>query len=174
MNLLNKFEKLSEKNKLYIIFAWILILVALYIIKYFALEKGENKKVNQNTYNTYSEELYVNENSGSKVDENDFVNPVENFCEYCENEEYEKAYDMLSNKNKQAEYSDLKKFEEYIKSIFVDDSIYNVKTDNFFESKYTIEIYDNVLSTGTWKQNNLKEINTQVVTENNVDKIEIL
>lgn len=188
MNLIKKFTELSEKRKLYIISIWILILVILYIIKYFAFERNYNKNFNNNMYHLYDlndEKIYFYEDTEDEENEEDeedmdFVGPVKNFCEYCENGEYEKAYNMLSENSKKTKFLNQNDFEKYIKTNFNENSVYNVEIEDILEFKYIIEIYDNVISTGKWEKNNLREINVQIIIEENgeneddEDKIEIL
>lgn len=192
MNLMKKISELSEKRKLYIISIWILILIVLYIIKYFAFVKIDNKKMDNNTNNIYSsydlddESWYINEDDEEDEEDDeydeydDIFGPVENFSEYCKKGKYDEAYNMLSDNNKKTKFSTLEDFEKYIKSIFDENSIYNVTIDDIFELKYTIEIYDDIMSTGKWEKNNLREINVQIIIEENdeneedEDKIEIL
>lgn len=68
------------------------------------------------------------------------------FIDFCNNNEVEKAYAMLSDNCKKEKYKNIKEFEKYINDIFkikICDSTV-IKEDNI----YTVELLQDVLATG--------------------------
>ena len=76
---------------------------------------------------------------------------VDKYMNYCNNGEYENAYNMLSENCKNKAFKgDIKKFEEYIKSIFTQKKRYSLQSYSNYDDKhiYLLEIFNDYLATG--------------------------
>ena len=76
---------------------------------------------------------------------------VDKYMNYCNNGEYENAYNMLSENCKNKAFKgDIKKFEEYIKSIFTQKKRYSLQSYSNYDDKhiYLLKIFNDYLATG--------------------------
>ena len=76
---------------------------------------------------------------------------IDKYFKYCNNKEYENAYNMLTEDCKQYLYGDLSLFTEYVDSIFNTYKTYNIQNYSNVDDTYIydINIIDDIESTGT-------------------------
>lgn len=104
--------------------------------------------------NTYNPDTPVMD-GGEKVPENkkeEINNVIDTFFNYCNNKNYQKAYDMLTTDCQKYVYGDsIAEFIEYVDSIFTTKKIYNVQNYSNVDEVYIydINILDDILTTGT-------------------------
>jgi len=105
------------------------------------------------------------ENTNNNVSKN--KTDIEKFVEYCENENIEEAYNMLSNETKEKnKYSSVEKFKDnFIMNFLKSGSDYTLnKMDN--SNTYVIEVYNgDMLSTGNTNsicKKYIKESNSKI------------
>lgn len=141
--IINFFKK-HGKTTIIIISVWIIILIVNYFVG-----KMDNKKIEIDT--NYKPHEAVMENG--EVPEN-LQSPIEEligkFVEYCNNKDYESAYNLLSDDCKNNIYSDMELFKKYVDSIFDTKKIYNIQNFSNKENVYiyTVNILDDILATG--------------------------
>ena len=171
----DKIQNMEEKKKIYLFSVWIIILIILYILQSILFKDNNKQDTQKNNNYIYSYLLDENEedddNSTDKIEVN---NTVEIFSEYCFNQEFEKAYEIIETGTKNEKFPDIESFKKYIKEYFNENTIYNLKDENIFQLKYAIEVYDNVISTGKWEKKELKKIKIQIVMEDGINKIKII
>lgn len=141
--IINFFKKHGKKI-IIILSVWIIIL----IINYFVGKmKTENIEIDTNykPHESIMGNEEVPEKVRSKVEE-----LIGQFVEYCNNKDYEAAYNLLSDDCKNNIYSDMDLFKQYVDSVFPSKKIYNIQNfsnkDNIYI--YTVNILDDILATG--------------------------
>ena len=104
--------------------------------------------------NTYNPDEPVLDTSESIPDnQQEEVNTlIDSFFNYCNNKQYQNAYNMLTSDCQKYMYSNsLDEFIEYVDSIYTTSKIYNIQNysnvDNVYI--YNITILDDIMSTGT-------------------------
>lgn len=75
---------------------------------------------------------------------------IETYFNYCQNKEYENAYNMVSDNCKNIYFNSLDSFKEYVDIIFDQEKLYYIQNysnyDNYYI--YQIRIFDNIMKTG--------------------------
>lgn len=85
-----------------------------------------------------------------------YQEPIENLIDtyfnYCNNKEYEKAYNLITKECKQKNYPTLEQFTSYVNAVFEGKKkIYNIQSYSIVDNKYifNIRILDDILANGT-------------------------
>lgn len=141
---IHKFLKKYGKLILTIIVA----LFAIYTINKIVISVGENNKVPVTSYEP-NITIMSSEKTPSKVQKTT-ENFIEEFVEYCNNKQYEKAYNMLSNECREEYYTTLESFKYYVNSRYGTEKIYSLQSYSIYNDKYiySLRLYDNLLATG--------------------------
>ena len=133
------------------------ILAIIQLINYFVKRDNENTLQNQKT-NTVQNTIVNNTSlttdksstTGTKVDENKLekeVNVVEQFLDLCNNQEFVKAYELLSDECKENVFDNYEKFKNnYCDKIFTSKKTYTM--ENWAGSTYKVRIAEDILATG--------------------------
>lgn len=99
------------------------------------------------------------------------------FVDYCNNKDYESAYNLLSTDCKNNVYPDIEDFKKYVNSVFPNKKIYNIQNfsnkDNVYI--YTVKILNDILASGLSNEedSNVYSEKYAIVTENNELKLSI-
>lgn len=102
-------------------------------------------------------------------------NIIEEFVQYCNNAETQKAYDLLTDECKEILYPTVDKFNNYYcKKIFTDKMQYNIQSwindgDNY---TYKIRFLQDILATGKYNSEAIEDYIT-IIEDNNQLKINI-
>lgn len=146
MRIYNFLKKYGSRIAI-IIFIWIIILIINSYIK---------KHSTEELFSSYSPDSPIIADTDSMSDNRAKKNRelVEQYFTYCDNGDYENAYNMLSSDCKEVIYqNDISKFKEYIDYIFngkTNSKIYNLQNYSNKNGKYIydITIFDDIVSTG--------------------------
>lgn len=139
------FIKDNKKKIIIVIIVWLIIFIINFLL---GLRK---EKIELNT--TYVPSTSVL-NSSSTVPEEDHLTVtdiIDEYINYCNNSEYEKAYNMLSaNCKSEAFNNDINKFMTYIKSIFTEKKRYSVQNYSNYDNTYiyNVKIFNDILASG--------------------------
>ena len=140
----NRFFKKYGKIIAIVAFIWLFIIM---VNKFL----GDNE-VNTKPTTTYEPHVSVlNENSNApKKVQNSIEEFIEQYVEYCNNGEYENAYNMISDDCKNDNFNTLYQFESYVSNKFTNKKIYSIQNYSNFNGKYiySIKLYDDILATG--------------------------
>ena len=104
----------------------------------------------------------------------DINSSIDNYFNFCNNKDYESAFNMLTADCKERVYgNDINQFKNYVDNIFNNYKIYNLQNysnldDNYI---YNIRILDDISATGTTGQYDTYEEKIVVHSENNEFKI---
>lgn len=145
-----KIRDFYQKYKV-IIFVVLIIWTTIFIINQF-LKEDKNKNTAPST--TYTPHVSIMDDS--KEVPQKLQQPIESLIDkyfnYCNNGEYENAYNMLSDECKNNYFTTQNSFEQYIKQIFGNGGkIYNIQDYSNLNKTYiyNIRILDNILANGT-------------------------
>ena len=118
------------------------------------LKNKPKETVALNTYNPDQPVIDTSENIPD--DKKEEVNTlIDEFFNYCNNKEYQNAYNMLTTDCKKYMYRDsLEDFIEYVDSIYTSKKIYNLQNYSNVGDVYiyNITILDDIMSSGTTRR----------------------
>lgn len=100
-------------------------------------------------------------------------NLVDNYVTYCNNKEYEKAYDLLSNEFKSKYCKTIDDFKSYVDELYDEKKIYNIQNHSNVNNVYIyqIRLLEDILATGTTNGYNYKEEKIAIKEENGTLKL---
>lgn len=168
---------------------WKVILIIVFVlgIIYFLNWQTENKtnqisnSTSNNTKINYEDDenkTYISDKSaitGSEVTEstvNKINNTISKFLQYCKNENYEEAYNMISFDCKKKKYSTLEEFiEKYVQSKFSKNNVYEI--EEWILNTYRVSISEDALATGQIGNKKKIEEYITIVKENSSEKLNI-
>lgn len=140
------------------------------------LKRYEPPVIPQTSYNP--NKPIINEKEEVPEEEHESIQKLfDEYVGYCNNKEYEKAYNMLSTKCKEVVYPKIENYKIYIDAVFDQKKIYNIQNMSNIDGDYIyrVRFLDDILATGLTGEDGLwydEDIIT-VVTENNEKKLNI-
>lgn len=164
----------------------ILIIIAsafifLQLLGYAYQKKDSNVPVIQNnttiaTTNTTSLTTNKSVITGENLSQNQLQNAttvIDNFISYCNTQELQKAYDLLTDECKIQMYDTLEVFEQtYYKDVFQEENK-TCSIENWVGNTYKVKIVDDMLTTGKSNNNYSKQDYITVKKEDNGYKLNI-
>ena len=150
-NLRVKIIQILKSNKkrvvFFILICWLIVIVVNQILK-------NNLNQVPTPFTTYYAHQSVMDDSVTVPEK--YQQPIENkiqtYLDYCNNKQYEEAYNMLTNECKKVNYPTLDEFKGYVNAIFGEKSkIFNIQNYSVVGDKYiyNVRILDDILATGT-------------------------
>ena len=172
----------NNKTKIWLILG-IIIFVYVIIRMFNAQIKKENEEkinngTNQNfqvtTYLPSSQTSVMTNSSTTKENVKKDTEIIKNFIDFCNDNNIEEAYNLLSQQCKDELYKNINDFyNKYYKNIFNEKRSYDI--ENWASSKnitYKVKYLNDIMSSGTVNDEYIEEYIT-VVTENNEKKLNI-
>ncbi len=172
----------NNKTKIWLILG-IIIFVYVIIRMFNAQIKKENEEkinngTNQNfqvtTYLPSSQTSVMTNSSTTKENLKKDTEIIKNFIDFCNDNNIEEAYNLLSQQCKDELYKNINDFyNKYYKNIFNEKRSYDI--ENWASSKnitYKVKYLNDIMSSGTVNDEYIEEYIT-VVTENNEKKLNI-
>ena len=172
----------NNKTKIWLILG-IIIFVYVIIRMFNAQIKKENEEkinngTNQNfqvtTYLPSSQTSIMTNSSTTKENLKKDTEIIKNFIDFCNDNNIEEAYNLLSQQCKDELYKNINDFyNKYYKNIFNEKRSYDI--ENWASSKnitYKVKYLNDIMSSGTVNDEYIEEYIT-VVTENNEKKLNI-
>lgn len=100
-------------------------------------------------------------------------NLIDNYVTYCNNKEYENAYNLLSNEFKSKYCDRIEEFKKYVDGIFNKKQIYNIQNFSNVNGAYIyrLRLLEDILATGTTDGYEYKEEKIVIKEENGVLKL---
>lgn len=183
MNALVRYYNQNRKSIWFVIMVIVFVIVIIQVLNSFYAQKSEEEK-NEVSTNTQAKANKVEERSeamvqGSITSQNkkeDYVKIIEQFLDYCCNNQPEKAYQLLSSACKEKLYPTQKSFETgYYNLKFNEKKTYDFQLWSAINKTYIylVKIYDDMLSTGLVSTNNYIQDYYSVIEEDNVYKLSI-
>lgn len=140
------FWKRNRKKILIVAIIWLIVIIINYVIKNMPEKLPEPST-------TYTPHVSVMD---SKEVPQKYQEPIQNLVEtyfnYCNNKEYEKAYNLITKDCRDKMYPTLEQFKGYIDEVFEGKKkIYNIQSYSIVGNKYIYEIriLDDILANGT-------------------------
>lgn len=141
------FWKRNKRKLLVIFFIWLIVIVINTALK----NRPEKVEAPITTYTP--EKSVMDENKTVPKEKQQAINDiVDRYFNYCNNKQYEEAYNMIADTCKKTDYTSLEIFKEYVDYVFGDKKkIYNLQSYSIVDNKYVynIRILDDILATGT-------------------------
>lgn len=146
-----KISDFVKKNKMKI-FVVIIIWVAIIVVNY-ALKNTQTINLPKTTYEPHTSIMDEESTVPTQLQE-PIAKLIDEYFNYCNNKEYEKAYNMLNDECKKNMYPNIEGFKKYIDSIFNTKKIYNIQNYSNVDSTYIyrVRILDDILATGLTEQ----------------------
>lgn len=141
------FWKRNKRKIFIVIIIWLLVIIINNILK----NRPEEIPLPSTTYTPHVSVLDSNEEVPKKYQEQ-IENIVDTYFNYCNNKEYEKAYNLITDDCKKNNYPTLESFTGYINEVFEGKKkIYNIQSYSIVNNKYiyNIRILDDILANGT-------------------------
>lgn len=162
-----------------ILIAAIIIIAIVYYIIYTSSENNveygqSGSSTNVNTINnelnsttlSSTDSAVTGSTASTTTDE---IKVIDNFIEYCNNQELEKAYNLLSDECKDEMYPELENFEtSYYDQVF-GGSTKTVTMENWFGNTYKVDFNNDFLATGVYDTENTLQDYITIVKDSNGD-----
>lgn len=175
---MNRLIKFYNQNR-YIIWMAVLIIIAIIaliqILNNFALKRsGLKNNIDQNANSTNTINKNYSVITGKEVKE-EVSQIIDEFINYCNNQEVEKAYGLLSEECIKTLYPTLEDFtQKYYEKLFINKKTYLYQSWISYDNKYTykVDFLDDMLATGTASTSSIIDYYT-VVKDNQNYKLNI-
>lgn len=170
LNLRLKIRDFFRKHKKKIAIIIIIFGIVIAINKF--LEKHPDIEVPITTYEPHSpvmdETAQVPEQYKEPIN-----NLIDNYVNYCNNKEYESAYNLLSNEFKSKYCDSIEKFKTYVDQLYKEKQIYNIQNFSNVNGAYIyrLRLLEDILATGTTDGYEYKEEKIVIKEENGVLKL---
>ena len=143
------FFKRNRKKIIVLLILWLIVI----FIEYY-LRNHQNIVVNP-PITTYTPYVPVMDNGQQEVPK-EYQEPIESLIDqyfnYCNNGQYEQAYNLITEDCRKKNYPTLEEFKAYIDEVFEGKKkIYNIQSYSIVDNKYifNIRILDDILANGT-------------------------
>lgn len=179
-NIINFYNRNRKKIWGILIAAIVIIAIIYYLISDFS-NRNEQSLKKKSEFNNLTNNLnsvsITTQNSvitGKSLDVSEnMLKVIDNFVEYCNNSELEKAYNLLSDNCKNELYSSLELFQNlYYNSIFAGEKK-SVTIENWFGDIYKVSYNEDFLATGKYSKENVKQDYITIVKQNDEYKLNI-
>ena len=172
---------LKNKNKIMFgIFLIIVIAIVSLIVGFLARIEREKKEMSSNelireeTNNTGNfNYIYVEDSesviTGEKITSSqiNMLEVIEKFTEYCNNQEINEAYGLLSNECKEEVYPTLDSFKDYYYNKIFDKHKINISVEYWTNNIYKVKFEEDALSTGMYTDKNTIQDYISVIKDQN-------
>lgn len=172
----------NNKTKIWLILG--IIIFVYVIIRMFnaQIKKGNEEKINNGTNQNFQVTTYLpssqtsvmTNSSTTKENVKRDTEIIKNFIDFCNDNNIEEAYNLLSQQCKDELYKNINDFyNKYYKNIFNEKRSYDI--ENWVSSKnitYKVKYLNDIMSSGTVNDEYIEEYIT-VVTENNEKKLNV-
>ena len=165
---MDRLLKFYNQNR-YIIWLVILILIAIFVLiqildniasKKISIENTNNQKTD--TFNTIDKNYSIISGERVKTEVSDII---DDFINYCNNKEVEKAYELLSDECKEILYPTVEDFtNNYYSKLFYEKKTYLYQAWLINDNKYTykVDFIADMLATGTASNTSITDYYTAV------------
>ena len=164
-----RFFRNHKKKIVIILIVWAIVIAINYYLK-----NRTKIIVPQTTYDPHSPVMDITDKVPEKYKE-PISNLIYNYVEYCNNKEYENAYNLLSEKFKEKYSMNIEDFKEYVDNIFAAKKIYNIQNFSNIDNTYIyrVRLLEDILASGTTDDYKYSEEKYVVKEENGILKISL-
>lgn len=160
---IRNFIKKHKWKVILLIVGWS-VLVAISLV----LSNWENDTP-QTTYTPY-EPIIENGQTTPKKWQDEIEETIQTYIGYCNQKEYQKAYDMINENCRKKVYPELKYFKAYVDYVFAQPKVYAIQNYSNRDKVYIyrIRLFDDILATGMTYDETFKYFEEKLVfTEDN-------
>lgn len=178
---MNRFIRYFNQNRKKIIIsvaiiAFIIIIIRIIDSIYAKINISNTDNIIVNNENQPTESVITGEKVSQDITSKN-QNEIDNFINYCNNKQYNQAYELLTDECKQEYNNDVNKFKgNYVNKIFLTKKTYNIELwlHKDYEYTYKVTLYnDDLLATGGENINTNYQDYITVSRKNNQGKINI-
>ena len=164
-----RFFRNHKKKIVIILIVWAIVIAINYYLK-----NRTKIIVPQTTYDPHSPVMDITDKVPEKYKE-PISNLIYNYVEYCNNKDYENAYNLLSEKFKEKYSMNIEDFKEYVDNIFATKKIYNIQNFSNIDNTYIyrVRLLEDILASGTTDDYKYSEEKYVVKEENGILKISL-
>lgn len=145
---IRRFFRRHKKIIIFAVIAFTIIVVINYVLK--NLPEQDIPKT------TYEPNVAVMDNSEVPTKWQDQIkDTIDQFVQYCNNKDYDSAYNMITDECKEALFQEMSEFKEYVDSRFNTKKIYSIQNFSNVGKQYiyNVNIMDDFMATGMTNSN---------------------
>lgn len=167
-----KIRNFFKKNRRIIIFLlviWLLVMVVNQILKRYSFEDFE-----RTTYNEHQAIMDTGETVPEKLKQ-PINETIDTYFNYCNNKQYEEAYNMVSEECKRIYFPTLEDFKEYIDIVFDENKVYYLQNFSNYNDTYIyrMRIMEDLMATGLTNKDDLYFYEEKIALKENDGKISL-
>ena len=164
---IRRFFRKNKKKIIIILIIWTVVIAINYYLKY-----RTKIVLPKTTYEPHSPVMDTTDKVPEKYKE-PISNLIHNYVEYCNNKQYEEAYNLLSEKFKDRYCNNIEEFKKYVDKTFDTKKIYNIQNFSNLDDTYVyrVRLLDDILASGTTDQYLYTEDKYVIKEENNTLKL---
>lgn len=177
---MNRFIRWYNRNRKTF---WLIVVISIIVISIPKIlnqyAKDNKKDINSSINNTtiYNNKKYsiITEETIEENKSNEFSNIINEFIEFCNNKNPEKAYELISNECKERIYPTVEAFiNNYYNKIFENKKTYSIQLWVSKGSHYTykVNLKDDILASGNVNSSSIEDYYT-IIYEDNAYKLNI-
>lgn len=165
---IRKFIKNHKWKLVLIIIAWSILAVISAILA------NKPNDIPTTTYTPY-EPIIENGETMPKKWEDEIENIIDQYISYCNNKEYEKAYEMISLNCRQKVYSTIEEFKAYVDYVFKEPKIYTIQNYSNRDKVYIyrIRLFEDIMASGLTYSETLKYFEEKLVFTEKDGKLQL-
>lgn len=177
-NLRVKINEFVKSHKKQVIITCLVLWLIIFIINQILKNRPPKSQEPSTTYKPHTSVVNIDKGieETPKEYEEKIENLVDKYFNYCNNGEYENAYNLITEECREKLYPTLEQFTSYVNFVFKGKKkIYNIQNYSIYENKYiyTIRILDDILANGTTDGYSYYEEKLVLIEENGEFKLSI-
>ena len=166
---LRNFIKRNRKIIIIVLVIWLLVMVVNQFLKNYSFEDFE-----RTTYNEHQAIMDTGEDVPESLQQ-PINETIDTYFNYCNNKQYEEAYQMVSDDCKRIYFPTLEDFKEYIDIVFDENKIYYLQNFSNYNGTYIyrMRIMEDLMATGLTNKDNLYFYEEKIALKEVDDKISL-
>lgn len=166
---LRNFIKRNRKIIIIVLLLWLLVMVINQFLKNYSFQDFE-----RTTYNEHQAIMDTGEDVPESLQQ-PINETIDTYFNYCNNKQYEEAYQMVSDDCKRIYFPTLEDFKEYIDIVFDENKIYYLQNFSNYNGTYIyrMRIMEDLMATGLTNKDNLYFYEEKIALKEEDDKISL-
>ena len=166
---LRNFIKRNRKIIIIVLLLWLLVMVINQFLKNYSFQDFE-----RTTYNEHQAIMDTGETVPQRL-EQPINETIDTYFNYCNNKQYEEAYQMVSDDCKRIYFPTLEDFKEYVDIVFDENKIYYLQNFSNYNGTYIyrMRIMEDLMATGLTNKDNLYFYEEKIALKEEDDKISL-
>ena len=166
---LRNFIKRNRKIIIIVLLLWLLVMVINQFLKNYSFQDFE-----RTTYNEHQAIMDTGETVPQRL-EQPINETIDTYFNYCNNKQYEEAYQMVSDDCKRIYFPTLEDFKKYVDIVFDENKIYYLQNFSNYNGTYIyrMRIMEDLMATGLTNKDNLYFYEEKIALKEEDDKISL-